>query len=74
MNIRDQIERVLKQHPLIAGAGNVICAGCNHVLGYPEHHLLQALCEVLDPQPVPEPVVDVPRKDPRESSIVWEAS
>jgi hypothetical protein len=50
---RAEFERVLAEHPLVAGegryAGLVICDGCHIGLGNPTKHLADALAEALDP-------------------------
>lgn len=76
MTISEQIAGVLAQHPLEAGedyyAGQIVCGSCHLCLGDPGAHLLKALVEVLDPfHTRSEPAVQVSKRDPRESQIVW---
>lgn len=76
MSIRDQIGAVLKAHPLKPGDGwyknQIICGGCHLALGFPEQHLLDALCEALDPvERRPAPVRSEASRDPRESYVDW---
>lgn len=76
MTISEQVAGVLAQHPLTVGedyyAGQIVCGSCHLCLGDPNAHLFEALVEVLDPsRSTPEPAVQLSKRDPRESQIVW---